>query len=141
MGKKPTTKPKLSSGRAKPAAAANPSNPREESKKTEQELANLVTGKDRDRILQSQAEFDHYRRMIDKVLTSDEEMRSKGRRRGGEIVQLDTDADPSKSDTAKTTAAQESAAITQTAGEEGEAGSDDDHEYDDDNFEDDLQYE
>ena len=40
--------------------------------------------------------------MIDKVLTSDEELKNKGRRRGGEIVQLDSEADPSKGDTAKT---------------------------------------
>ena len=75
--------------------------------------------------------------MIDKVLTSDEEVKAKNKRRGGELVRLDTAEDPSKGDTGKTQMAQASAAIAQTADEED----DDDHEYDDDNFEDDLLYE
>ena len=43
--------------------------------------------------------------MIDKVLGSDNELRNKGKKRGGELVRIDTEADPSKGDTGKTAAA------------------------------------
>lgn len=43
--------------------------------------------------------------MIDKVMASDEDQKIKGRRRGGEIVRLDTDVDPSKGATGETQAA------------------------------------
>ena len=84
--------------------------------------------------------------MIDKVMASDEDQKIKGRRRGGEIVRLDTDVDPSKGATGETQAAKASAAIAQTAEEDYEDGFDDeddygDGDYEDDNFEDDLLYE
>mmetsp|Transcript_5925 Transcript_5925/g.8027 ORF Transcript_5925/g.8027 Transcript_5925/m.8027 type:complete len:114 (+) Transcript_5925:1882-2223(+) len=68
----------------------------------------LVSDRDHEHIQshhinQSRADFTSYRAMIDKVLGSDNELRAKGR--GGELVELDTEVDPSKGDTGMTAAA------------------------------------
>ena len=49
----------------------------------------------RGQIDHTRAEFNHYKEMMDRVLGSDESLRNQGKRRGGELVQLDDDNDPS----------------------------------------------
>ena len=66
-----------------------------------QEVEVLVSDKDRSRlekrnIAQTRAEFQHYRHMMEKVLGTDEELVARAKRRGGEIVEISSEADPSK---------------------------------------------
>ena len=70
----------------------------------------MVSDKDRNRlenrhIDQTRAELDHYKHLIDKALGSDETLRDRGRHRGGEIVELETDVKSSTGNTTEATAA------------------------------------
>ena len=70
--------------------------------------------------------------MIDRVLGSDNELRGKGKRRGGELVRIDSTDDPSKGDTGKTAAASNVPAIGQSAETDGNDG---DSDYENEKFE------
>lgn len=133
MSKPAAAKPKLGAARSgkKPAAA-----PKTGDAVGDGFGAVMVSDKDGERIQsrhidQSLAEFSGYRAMIDKVLGSDDDLRNKGNKRGGELVRIDTEIDPSKGDTGKTNpASQIPVAIGQSASTDDNASSD----YENDQF-------
>ena len=101
-----------------------------------EEVQILVSDKDREKlearhIDQTQAELEHYRHMIDKMLGTDEELREETKHRGGEVVQLDANVDPSEGN-GDTRGAQAAGNIDQTANDEGSGSSSYEEDYADD---------
>ena len=76
---------------SKPAAATRPKRQQwganRASPRVEEDSKRELTGQE----AHARAQFDHYKQMMDRVLGSDSELKSKGRHRGGELVNLDDD--------------------------------------------------